>query len=124
MSDTPAVEPVETHDLNALRAEVDQLRADIAAEKQVRATALAQAENGVRAQRLIREREDLKAELAALRGSAVPSAAVAEPEQPAEIAPPPLDPVTLRALPVDPDRPDATVVADANTPTDTATKRR
>lgn len=134
MSDTPAVELVETHDLEALRAEVDQLRADIAAEQQQRATALSQAENGIRAQRLVREREDLKAQLAALRGTAVPTAeAVVEPEQPVEIAPPPLDPVTLRALPVDPDRPDPNVVADANAPapadqpqatTDTATKRR
>lgn len=125
MSDTP----VETADLAALRAEVDQLRAEVASEKQRQAEALSAAENGYRAQRLLREKADLQAELAAIRGTAMPTSEVSAPQAPAEIPSAPLDPVTLRALPVDPDRP---VIATEPTPaevqpeasTDTATKRR
>jgi hypothetical protein len=66
-------------EINAKRASVDALRAEIAAEKQARAAADAAANHDYRLSGLAAEELSLQAELAALRGQAAAPAPAPEP---------------------------------------------
>lgn len=103
----------DTNQVEKLRTEIEELKAQINEEEVKRSVALAEAENAMRVVRLEAQRDELKRQLSELRQQPVPGDAAALAVQPT----PEATPNTPEAAPTDPT---ATPVVDP----ETANKRR
>jgi uncharacterized membrane protein YccC len=90
MSNITSETPATSGSLAALRDEVSELRDRIRAARQAQAAEATSAENAHRQERLLAERDALRAELAALEAASAPAPAPA-PSTPAPPAPAPAE---------------------------------